>query len=936
MSNRVHAQDFAAHPLALLAAVFALGVLGASGDRLSLASLLASAAVMSVLALASLLCGRLQMATVLLMAAMLFLGWSLAVIEREEVPARQLRRLLNDGVIAVGQPVEVTGVLARDPEISPERWYLFLKVQSVRVKDTELVAAGEVVLLMPVAGQEAQAEVGQLDLRYGARIRVMTIVERADSFRNPGVSSFTEYLDRQGYEATGFIKSPLLIERLENERVFLPLAWLYEWRRKLQAQIDAHFARETAGVLDAAFLGNRYGLSRSTAERFRDGGTFHVLVISGLHITFLGGLVFLIARRLTKKRALQFLLSVVVLWGYALAVGAESSVVRAALMFSVVLLAPLVSRRASSLNALGGAALGLLVIHPANLLDPSFQLTFVSVLAIVMFAWPLLEKLSAVGAWRPTRETPYPPVCPSWLRSLAESLYWSERQERREAERLNYRYRLFKSPLAARLERLQLQRLLRYTFAAIAVSVCVQLTLLPFLVIYFHRLSVASLVLNIWVSLLLAGVALFAGIALLLVQISHAMAAPFFAIANGLNWTMVHGVDPFASIGAASIRLPEYTGPAAAIYGLYYVPLILLALSLARWQPLRSLTKSDRPSWSRKMLLEIFRSRKLSTTTANDSQGGAKISSGVVWVAALAQLVALLLIVGHPFSAGKANGKLRVDFLDVGQGDAALVTFPDNTTLLIDGGGKPGPVQNANLNAEPEGSFERETRSIGEAVVSEYLWWRGLDQVDYLLATHADADHIDGLNDVARNFKVRAALVARAPENDPEYVRFAKTLAERNIPIWRVAAGDVLRAGGVQASVLWPLPQTNPLASSRNNDSVVLRLQMGDVALLLTGDIEMAGERAMSEAHDNLHAEVIKVGHHGSKTSSTAQLVAAVQPRYAVISVGQTSVFGHPNREVVERWTGAGARVLTTGRSGTITATTDGKSLSVKTFVMER
>jgi beta-lactamase superfamily II metal-dependent hydrolase len=111
---------------------------------------------------------------------------------------------------------------------------------------------------------------------------------------------------------------------------------------------------------------------------------------------------------------------------------------------------------------------------------------------------------------------------------------------------------------------------------------------------------------------------------------------------------------------------------------------------------------------------------------------------------------------------------------------------------------------------------------------------------------------------------------------------------------------------------------------------------MGDVALLLTGDIEMAGERAMSEAHDNLHAEVIKVGHHGSKTSSTAQLVAAVQPRYAVISVGQTSVFGHPNREVVERWTGAGARVLTTGRSGTITATTDGKSLSVKTFVMER
>ena len=171
-------------------------------------------------------------------------------------------------------------------------------------------------------------------------------------------------------------------------------------------------------MLDAALLGNRYKLSRSTSERFREGGTFHVLVISGLHITFLGGLVFLIARRLTKNRAVQFLFPVVVLWSYSVAVGAEPSVVRAALMFTVVLLAPLVSRRASSLNALGGVGIALLVWRPSDLLDPSFQLTFVSVLAIVTLAWPLLQKLSEVGSWRPTRETPYPP----FVRALAAKL----------------------------------------------------------------------------------------------------------------------------------------------------------------------------------------------------------------------------------------------------------------------------------------------------------------------------------------------------------------------------------------------------------------------------------------------------------------------------------------------------------------------------------
>ena len=155
----------------------------------------------------------------------------------------------------------------------------------------------------------------------------MTVLERADSFATREFFVH-EYLDRKGYDATGLVKSPLLIERLENARVFLPLRWLYGGRRKLQTEIDSRFSRDTAGVLDAALLGNRYNLSRSTSERFREGGTFHVLVISGLHITFLGGFVFLIARRFTRKRRFAILLSAAVLWAYSLAVGAESSVVR--------------------------------------------------------------------------------------------------------------------------------------------------------------------------------------------------------------------------------------------------------------------------------------------------------------------------------------------------------------------------------------------------------------------------------------------------------------------------------------------------------------------------------------------------------------------------------------------------------------------------------
>ncbi|MDQ6652161.1 MAG: ComEC/Rec2 family competence protein [Acidobacteriota bacterium] len=901
-------QPFAAHPLAQLAAAFSLGILSALFFVVPFSLLVSISALTTLVAAIALLQGKCRLATTFVLFSILMVGSLLAAIENSKVPANRLRRLLTDGTIAVGEPVELTGVLAPEPEPAPERLYIFLRVETLRLKAVERKASGEVLLLAPHSGRSIEQEFDRLDLHYGARIRVMTALERTDSFRNPGVFPFTEYLDRKGYDATALVKSPLLIERFGNEQVLLPLAWLYEWRRKLQKEIDTHFSAETAGVLDAALLGNRYNLSRSTSERFREGGTFHVLVISGLHITFLGGLIFLITRRFVKNRGVQFLLSAAALWSYSLAVGANPSVVRAALMFTVVLLAPLVSRRASSLNALGAAALALLAWRPSDLLDPSFQLTFVSVLAIVVFAWPLLQKMSEVGLWRPTGTTPYPPSCAPWLKNFCEILYWSEKEGRRELERANYSYKLFKLPLAETLERMHLQGVLRYAFGAIVVSAGVQVALLPFLVIYFHRLSLASFILNIGVSLMMAGVAITALAALAIAQVSPVLAAPLISIANSLNWLMVHSVDPFTKIGVASIRLPEYTGFAAAVYGLYYAPLAVLAVLSSRWKPLSFPMPVDKE----------------------------KVERQLKRVASLAQIFAIGAIVIHPLSAGIPDGKLRIDFLDVGQGDSALVTLPDGTTVLIDGGGRPGPFKQDRISdVDVDRTFERETRSIGESVVSEYLWWRGLDRVDYLLATHADADHIDGLNDVARNFSVGAALVARKPRRDPEYSKFSETLYSKGIPIRTIGAGDLLEFRDVTASVLWPPPISNADSPSGNNESVVLSLCFGNRTFLLTGDIEIPAENAMVGVRNDLHADVVKVPHHGSKTSSTESFIRATQPRFAVISVGQTSIFGHPDKDVVERWRASGAHMLTTGQNGTITFSTDGDDLNLETFVKD-
>ena len=853
------------------------------------------------LAIRFLIWGKTTLAVGFLIAAFLAAGFVLSLIEGRPAAPNRVSRMYDEGLFTYGDPVELTGIVSGQPEPAPDSFYLTLQIERISFKGAVREACGTVLLLahMRPLGKEYDA----LELRHGARVRVMTILDRDENFRNPGVLPLTEYLERKGYDATGVVKSPLLIERLDDERIFLPLAWLYEWRQHLEAEFADHFSRETAGVLEAALLGNRYNVSRDASERFRAGGTFHVLVISGLQIAFIGGLVIMVTRRLTRRKFLQFVIATAFMWAYTIAVGADPSVARSALMFTLLVLAAVVWRRANSLNVIGGSGLALLVWQPANLFDPSFQLTFLSVLSIVLIAVPVMQRMQQVGSWRPARETPYPPRCSRWLRVLAESLFWSERRWRTEIAASNITYRLFKTPAAAGLERWHLQRLWRFAFTAVLVSVSVQLGLLPLMVIYFHRLSIASLALNIFVGLLMAALAFVAFAGLLISHLSAWLAAPLIILAERINWMMIHLVDPFTRFRVASMRLPHYHGWAAGIYPLYYLLLSFLVFALVRWNPLRPAFIKGAKSFSARTL------------------SGAGLSFAGL----------LLVIVLHPFSAVRPDGKLHVDFLDVGQGDSALVTMPDGTTLLVDGGGRP----NINQGGAEDGEqvFERDTRSIGEGVVSQYLWSRGLDRVDYVIATHADADHIDGLNDVVRNFKVRGAMVARTPVDDAEYLRFAATMKEVGVPVTKIGAGDVLRFGNVTAQLLWPPATRDDRAPSRNNDSVMLLIRYGDRSLLLTGDIEKEGEAAVLSEGIELKSDVVKVAHHGSKTSSTEAFVAAACPSLAIISVGRTSMFGHPNREVLERWRASGAEVLTTGQRGTISVVTDGRVLKVSTFV---
>jgi competence protein ComEC len=169
--------------------------------------------------------------------------------------------------------------------------------------------------------------------------------------------------------------------------------------------------------------------------------------------------------------------------------------------------------------------------------------------------------------------------------------------------------------------------------------------------------------------------------------------------------------------------------------------------------------------------------------------------------------------------------------------------------------------------------------------------------------------------------------------DDPEFIRFAEIAKRMNIPVHIMTKGAVLDFGHVRAEVLAPEASEDPNAPSANNDSLVLRLTDGERVFLLTGDMERESESQVLDSGEPLDCDVVKVAHHGSNTSSTPEFVAATHARFAVISVGLRSPFGHPVPAIVDRWKASGAQTLTTGENGTISFTTDGKDLRLSTYV---
>jgi competence protein ComEC len=667
--------------------------------------------------------------------------------------------------------------------------------------------------------------------QYGDVVRVPLRLRTPRNFHTPGSFDYESYLARQDIYLSAFLWDDSAIERTGVDGGRLRL-WIERTRRTLGAFFDAHLDTQSAAVLRALIIGDQGRIDTDLREAFSRAGVAHVLSISGLHIglvaaTAYGAWWWLLGR--SRYLLLQFtmpklaaVLTIPPVLLYASLAGGSVATWRSVVMVLVYLLAILIDRQDEVYRSLALAALLISLIWPGAVLDISFQLSFLSVLSILL-------GMEQFGRWWSSwRERRPPNLHPNWERAL------------------------------------------RWGVTYVIVSGCALIGTAPATAAHFNQIALIGLFANLLIVPLLGSAAVVLGLVAAGLSFLNTNLATLALWGAGFvtrvgTWLIKWiGTWPYAALDVVTPTFLEL----ALLYGL------LACLFL------RFLTPNPQPPTPLKYLLSA-----LLVALFVDS---------AIWT-------------WHRYF----HRDLRITFLDVGQGDAAVVELPGSQVMVIDGGG-----------------FASEDFDAGEAILAPFLWSHKIGRVDILVMSHPQLDHYGGLTFLAEHFSAREFWMTGEQAQGERFARLLAAL-QRAGATSRVLCRDTpaMQFSQVRVQVLHPPCQSAGL--DINNASLVLRLTHGEIDMLFTGDIEAEGERMVLSTNTALASEILKVPHHGSRTSSTQAFITAVAPQVAIASLGAYNRFAFPAAQVVQRYVEQGSQFLRTDQAGAITVVSDGQEYQV-------
>ena len=698
--------------------------------------------------------------------------------------------------------VTITGIIVDEPDVRD-------RFTNVRVETEEIVLRDGTAV--SVSGLVQMRTFRYPELAYGMRVvangRLETPPENNDF-------SYKDYLARQ--DVHSIIELPFVDVVAENEGNPV-YATIFRLKHHAQTTIEQLLPAPQSALLTGILLGNDNNIPPDLAEDFRITGMTHIIAISGFNIAILIAILVGIADPwLPRKGAVLF--AIVGITIYTILVGADASVVRAAIMGGIYLIAVRwLGRPNFALASLFLAAMIMTLIRPFTLWDVGFQLSFAATLSLMLFATPLTQ--------------------------------WTEKQLLRTADRRTTK------------------KIMGIITEAIIITVAAQILTLPLMIGYFQQLSLISLLANALILPAQPAVMIWGGLATILGMISPVL-GQFFGWVSWLFLTYtIELVRIFASLPGAAVSV-DVSWTAIIIF--YFM---IGAITFYTLQP-----EPKREIWMER-IRHNFSQRLALTFSA----------------------ITALLVVG--WGGSQPDGKLHIAFMNVGQGDATFIQTPTGRQILVDGGFYPSV--------------------LNEQLGQQMPFWD--KSIDFVIATHPDADHVSALVNVFERYDVETLITDGEGFGESPIYDAVLLAAEENGTIIRPAlAGEVIEiADGVRLEVLHPGTELD--TNARNENSVSMRLLYNDFSFLFTGDAEQEAEETMLANGRNLNALVYKAGHHGSNSSSSANFLDAIQPQIIVVSAGKDNRFGHPHPDMLKRAQTIGATILRTDQLGTIQLTTDGK-----------
>ena len=655
---------------------------------------------------------------------------------------------------------------------------------------------------------DGQKDVDDLydDMKVGNYAAFESTISRPKNSRNPYEFDYEKYLADRNISILATAYSTENI-RIDNQSVSTFKNFIHEIRNYLDNKITALHNKTTEGLLRGLLLADRSGIDYNTNSDFMNAGVVHVLSVSGLHVGYIVIIFLFLFNRFNLYWRVS--LTIVGLFIYMIITGSEAPVFRSTIMASVILITPFLGRESSSYNTLSLAAIIILLLNPVELFNPSFQLSFSAILALIIF-FPVIKK-------------------------VVDARKYSSKS-------LNY-FLLF----------------LGSTFVA-------QIGTLPFTLSYFGRISLTSLAANFFV-IPISGVIVGLGIvSLALSTISFWLAGIYASCNEFLTYLLFLIVRFFGNPNYSFISIKQFS-----LYDsiLFYISLGFLVTYWKRFQSIKAKT--------------VF-----------------------------AILLVLVTFTAIQFDDREllARNKLTIVSIDVGQGDAYLIKFPNGKTALVDAG-------DATLR------FDN-----GKRVILPLMEKLGVDKIDYAFISHIDSDHYMGVLSLIKEKKIAELYKPELNATKQNDLDFEGILKRNGIPVHHYKH-ESIKVGNAKLYFLHNDLKVGDSESS-NDNSGVIKLVYGKTSVLFTGDAGIkVEEKYIAKYGGFLKSDILKVGHHGSKTSSSVDFLQSVSPKYALISAGIMNKFRHPSNDVLDRLRKLHTKILRTDELGASIISSDGSHLEI-------